>query len=359
MTTRRQFLKAIAAEPHDAALRLVFADWLEETGHPRQANGQRRLATILKSPYDTRAHFYYAAWLDATRRKKEARLHRWIVLLLTGNIVPDMLIGRQGVLRVDWGHGEFRTLPPLSGESREEMEQRAQELFAAHPDVYLVVVGRTGPRGNGLDEDNRPAGAPGEVRSPVLYLWAGPDSVHRIATAPEFEVGSLCPFCGWDVQRGETCEHLVFHLDEWGDNLGGISQGAFWETADASLGKLQDALKAFVQSCGANEKRLDSLTPNRLRRLAQALVQTVGLCDDPEEIEGWNEEAYVPRSDFQSYLADLFGLVEKKGSVTTWDTGDRWGTCADLFWAPNAKATVQQIVRQVSEDASTLRLATK
>ncbi len=34
MPTRQQFLKAINADPHNVALRLQFADWLEEQGDP-------------------------------------------------------------------------------------------------------------------------------------------------------------------------------------------------------------------------------------------------------------------------------------------------------------------------------------
>jgi uncharacterized protein (TIGR02996 family) len=364
VTTRRHFTKAIEASPHDADLRLVFADWLEETGHTVEADGQRLLAAVLKEPYDTRARWHYATWLDDHRREREARLHQWIVLLLLGEDLPDMVISRRGVEQVDDGDGEFQTERPLPAEARRTLESRARELFAAHPDVYLVVVGRTDPSAQELEEDDRPAGASGEVRSPVLYLWYGPGSVHRIATAPEFEVGSLCPFCAWDAQDTDWqgCKHLVFALSDWNDDPDGLADvqgGIFQKAAHTSLGKLAGALRRFVRACGADRKRLDSLTPKRLRLLAKGLVKEAGLCDDPEEVESWMEQAHVPKDAFQDYLCSLFCLIEKEGRTTSFDTGDHWGTSAYLFWAPNAKETAKQIVRQVSEDVGTLRLAAK
>ena len=75
-------------------------------------------------------------------------------------------------------------------------------------------------------------------------------------------------------------------------------------------------------------------------------------CDDPEEAASWDEEAHVPKQAFQQYLSELFCLTEKRGQVTSFDTGDRWGTCPDLFWSSNGKETAERITHQVAEDAS-------
>jgi hypothetical protein len=215
-----------------------------------------------------------------------------------------------------------------------------------------------------MEEDDRPEGAPGEVRSPVLYLWAGPDSVHCIATPPPFEEGSLCPFCGWHAQASDWsgCEHLVFVVDDFDDfpqDLAAVWAGSLARAGDNCFDDLADAIWGFMRSCGANRKRLDSLTTERLRLLATALVEEPAFCDESEDVEGPNELVQLPTDAFQSYLRCLFRLVEKEGRTTSYDTGDRWGTSVYLFWAPNAKETAQRAARQVSEDARTLRLGTK
>jgi uncharacterized protein (TIGR02996 family) len=44
MTTEAELLAALAAAPDDAALRLVYADWLDEHDRPRAAARERLLA---------------------------------------------------------------------------------------------------------------------------------------------------------------------------------------------------------------------------------------------------------------------------------------------------------------------------
>lgn len=63
MTTRQGFLDAIAAEPDDDDLRLIFADWLDEQGDP--AACEQRLAVALRhviaEPANDEARLAYAA----------------------------------------------------------------------------------------------------------------------------------------------------------------------------------------------------------------------------------------------------------------------------------------------------------
>ena len=82
MTTEAELLAALAAAPDDVALRLVYADWLDEHDRPRAAARERLLARY--------GHFEHAApemkpgkrdWY-ATRRPrrvswKEFRQQQW------------------------------------------------------------------------------------------------------------------------------------------------------------------------------------------------------------------------------------------------------------------------------------------
>jgi uncharacterized protein (TIGR02996 family) len=369
--TRKQFNnfnKSVAATPLDASLRLVFADWLEDQGLDSAAAEQRLLGTLLNDPYDTRARWEYANWLDSRRRQKEACLHRWIVLLLKGKKnSPAMLLTHKGVVSVDDGHAsvddgyeELPTLPPLSAEQQEAMRHRAKMLFAAHPDVHLVAVGRTDPADHELDTDDREQGEPGELRSPLLYLWAGPDSVHRISGAPNIEADSLCPYCGWDAadhEAWEGCEHLVCELDEWADNPAGIERGALKGVVDKALRRLVDAVKAFVRSCCGDRKKIRSLKPKHLRPLTKAVVEECGL--NPEEEDEELDVATEIQYAFEDYLGGVFRRVEKKGEVSCYDTWDRYGTCPVLYWSTDARGTAKKIKRQITEDLATVSQQTQ
>ena len=52
MTDRDAILEAIFAAPEDDAPRLVYADWLDENGHPEQAEFVRRHIELFRTPID-------------------------------------------------------------------------------------------------------------------------------------------------------------------------------------------------------------------------------------------------------------------------------------------------------------------
>jgi uncharacterized protein (TIGR02996 family) len=62
MTSDEEFIRAILAHPEDAALRLVYADWLEEHGDPRAEF--LRLEDVLAEAVDKDAE-YWRVWARA------------------------------------------------------------------------------------------------------------------------------------------------------------------------------------------------------------------------------------------------------------------------------------------------------
>jgi uncharacterized protein (TIGR02996 family) len=364
--TRKQFNnfnKSVAATPLDASLRLVFADWLEEQGLDSAAAEQRLLGTLLNDPHDTRARWEYANWLDSRKRSKEACLHRWIVLLFKGKdphpLEEPLLVTRQGAFKPDLSSSR---LLALADSESEPLRRRAEDLLRTHADAHLVVVDDSDPADFELETDDRAEGAAGEVRSPVLYLWDGPDIASRICGVPSIEDGSLCPYCMWDALGNgarRVCKHLVCALEECSDDFAGIIAGAALEgVADEALRSLADTVKGFVRSCHGDRKKIRSLKPKHLRPLTKAVVEEYGL--DPEEEE--DEELDVAMAiqyAFNDYLCAVFCRVEKNGKTTCFDTGYPEGVCPLMCWSTDARGTAKKIKRQITEDLAAVSQQTQ
>jgi uncharacterized protein (TIGR02996 family) len=97
---QRGLLQAITQTPYDPQLRLVFADWLEETGLEAEANHQR-----------------------------------WLNKLLTGAPRYDLVVTRQGI------HASTSRLArTLRNQTRDYWLRVAAPLFAANADVVIVLI---------------------------------------------------------------------------------------------------------------------------------------------------------------------------------------------------------------------------
>src|SRR5262249_25943401 len=74
MTKRDAFLEAIAVNPHDDAVRLVFSDWLEENGDPERAEFTRTQCELASAKLaEKRRHALRAR----ERQLLDARRQEW------------------------------------------------------------------------------------------------------------------------------------------------------------------------------------------------------------------------------------------------------------------------------------------
>src|SRR5262245_36430740 len=107
MPSEREFLAAIANDPHDLALRLAFADWLEERDDPR--------SELIRLEEDARSvPIHSAEYWRAKPRRQQLRAeagHPFLVTLRYGRRlvfadgIPDEQDGRWRLLRAlceDW-----------------------------------------------------------------------------------------------------------------------------------------------------------------------------------------------------------------------------------------------------------------
>jgi hypothetical protein len=178
---------------------------------------------------------------------------------------------------------------------------------------------------------------------------------------PPAEDGSLCPHCGWDAQDytdRKPCGHLVFELTEWPENLAGIERGAFVKGADEPLGDLLDAMIALVCSWRGDRKRIRSLSPEHLRPLARAVADERPWEDPGPDVHAECREA-IATDVFQGYLAAVFGLADRQGRRTSFDTEGRWGTWPDLFWSADPEKTAKRIRRQIVADIGAVNQQTR
>jgi uncharacterized protein (TIGR02996 family) len=90
----KEFLRAIIADPDDAALRLVYADWLEERGDPRSdfLRVQSALATL---PPGDRRRAGLQAWLGELRQDIDPKWRAVIELRLPEDLVEFLAAGKQ------------------------------------------------------------------------------------------------------------------------------------------------------------------------------------------------------------------------------------------------------------------------
>jgi uncharacterized protein (TIGR02996 family) len=79
------FLRDIVARPDDTALRLIFADWLEENGQPKRAELQRLWCRLAKLPANHRDR--------AALEKREQQLRRAQVKALCSSPVGTEILG--------------------------------------------------------------------------------------------------------------------------------------------------------------------------------------------------------------------------------------------------------------------------
>jgi uncharacterized protein (TIGR02996 family) len=157
---RDPFLKAIEAAPLDAAPRLIFADWLTENGFDDEAQEQRFLGAILSDPYDSRLRAAYAAWLSGQGRTDDSRQEAWLAAVFSGKRFPAYEVYTR------------RNVPEKGYWAR-----RLRELFEAHPETLVIVVGERYLANNGFRHDrgrwkhNPATGTRTRVgfKSPILY----------------------------------------------------------------------------------------------------------------------------------------------------------------------------------------------
>ena len=74
MTDRDALLEAVFAAPDDDAPRLVYADWLDENGHPEQADFIRRQIELYRTPADDPTRPARTAAVEASWNRFKVRL---------------------------------------------------------------------------------------------------------------------------------------------------------------------------------------------------------------------------------------------------------------------------------------------
>jgi uncharacterized protein (TIGR02996 family) len=158
--TQEAFLKAIEADPREASPRLIYADWLTENRFDDEADEQRFLASLLSDPYDSRLRAAYASWLDGQGRADDSRQQAWLAEAFSGKRFPAYEVYTR------------RTIPEKGYWAR-----RLRELFEAHPEILVIVVGVGSFADNrfrldrGQWKHNPAAGTRTRVgfKSPILY----------------------------------------------------------------------------------------------------------------------------------------------------------------------------------------------
>lgn len=100
----KAFVDAIVATPADETLRLVFADWLEENGHPAQAEWVRKTRKVRPEFY--RSHMRWWVW-ESTLLTNNVAVPLWLYAGLikreTGNcgkVYPSEAVGMQAIMDV-------------------------------------------------------------------------------------------------------------------------------------------------------------------------------------------------------------------------------------------------------------------
>jgi uncharacterized protein (TIGR02996 family) len=154
------FLKAIDADPLDAAPHLIYADWLTENGFEDEAQEHRFRGSILSDPYDAGVRWKYAEWLFRHDRKAEGWQEQWLAAAFSGKSFRGYDVYTR------------RTIP-----DRGYWGRRLQELFRAHPEILVIVVGEGYLANSGFRHDrgrwkhNPLTGTRTRVgfKSPILY----------------------------------------------------------------------------------------------------------------------------------------------------------------------------------------------
>jgi uncharacterized protein (TIGR02996 family) len=352
MTTnqdREAIEKVIKENPNDPAPHLVYADWLEERGHEKEAERERWLAKVIRRPYDPALRWRYARWLMSQRRDKEADLNFWVATVLKGKTDYDLVLTRRRPVdqrESGWNQDWW------SEEVRADCQRRAKEVFTTHPGVQLIVVGDGPPEHNGF-LSRATFRVSGVTRSPVVYLDRRDEVLYRVEEAPKVwdRDTRLCPFCGWDLMGdyGHDCPHFVTDMTEWPPNHAGTDGGTFGKVADEVLEPLAEAVWSYLSSGGPSEPNVRSSIPGRLFPVIEAVAQEGEPYDNP------SEECHPVKSAFQEYVRDVFRWTTPEREVTTYDSGDWWGTWPVLYWSSNARKTAREMARLVAQDVKQLR----
>jgi uncharacterized protein (TIGR02996 family) len=276
MTTKDQretFEKSIEDHPNDPGPHLVFSDWLEEHGYGLEAQRERWLAKIVRRPYDPALRWKYARWLSDHGRDKEARLNFWVVTVLKGKTDYNLILTRRGPVDQkdpeEWGNEDR-----WPEEVREECQPRANEIFKGHPPALFVVIGDGPPEDNGLSSEGT-SRVSVVARSPVLYYDRTGDLLYQVEEVVDVEIGSLCPFCGWDRMEDydRECPHFVTEITEWPDTYGGTEGGTFRKVADEVMEPLAEAVWSYLSSGGQAKLDVRSEVPADLHPIIEAMSE--------------------------------------------------------------------------------------
>lgn len=149
---RDEFATAVKTNPTDPALRLVFADWLEERGLVKDAQRERFVGQLLATPYDSETRLGYAQWLAGQGEADEAKQQKWIVKAMAGKVRDkyQAIYTREGLV----------TEKPEIIRNAGYWQRQVNSLFVAIPDILIVVVSREAPTRSGFRFD---------MGSPILF----------------------------------------------------------------------------------------------------------------------------------------------------------------------------------------------
>jgi uncharacterized protein (TIGR02996 family) len=101
MATREDFLQAIAEEPDDDTHRLVFADWLDESGEPERAELLRIQCELARGVEDSGR---FVALTKSARSLIDAHASRWLGPLYRSSRPPGF---ERGLAHVEFTAGQF------------------------------------------------------------------------------------------------------------------------------------------------------------------------------------------------------------------------------------------------------------
>ncbi len=167
------FRKAIRSTPLDGALRLVYADWLEDQGRAQEAATQRWLGRTLDTPYDPDLRHQFALWLDEQGRREDCWLQLWMEHALRGWYHADLVFTPQGVLpqaSTDWDG--------LRKQTQNYWRKTTDHYFRIYRGVLFIVITPLAPTYAGFRRNGSYDAGQGD--SPLLWWRRGVGSKARV-----------------------------------------------------------------------------------------------------------------------------------------------------------------------------------